>query len=257
VAGLFYPAGKAALESAVADCFADATPPPGGLERPKALIAPHAGYRFSGPVAASAYRALAPFHQLIRRVVLMGPSHFVPFRGLAVSSAAYFLTPLGPVQLDAGATLALRELSFVWERDDAHAGEHCLEVHLPFLQTALDDFRLVPVVVGDANPPQVGEALEKVWGGDETLIVVSTDLSHYLSYGRAKRVDGETSEAIRRLDPSSIEGNRACGYRALNGLLYLASRRGLRVTVLDERNSGDTSGDRLRVVGYGAYAITA
>jgi AmmeMemoRadiSam system protein B len=177
VAGLFYPGAQAALERAVEECFEQASST-GAAARPKALVAPHAGYVFSGPVAASAYRLLEPFRSEISRVVLLGPSHFVAFRGLAVSTAEHFLTPLGPVELDAGAILTLRELPWVWERDDAHAGEHSLEVHLPFLQTALDEFRLVPMAVGDATPPEVGEALERVWGGDETLIVVSTDLSH-------------------------------------------------------------------------------
>lgn len=255
VAGLFYPSAQPALRQALSDCFESAVRL-GEVLRPRALIAPHAGYMYSGPVAASAYRILEPVRDDIRRVVLIGPSHFVAFRGLATSSAEYFLTPLGSVPVDLGATLALRELPFVRERDDAHASEHSLEVHLPFLQVALSDFRLVPLVVGDATPPEVGEALQTVWDGDETLIVVSTDLSHYHPYELARRRDGETSLAIRRLDTSAIDGSRACGFRALNGLLWLAARHGLEVTVLDERNSGDTAGDRSRVVGYGAYALT-
>jgi len=211
---------------------------------------------YSGPVAATAYGSVDPWRDEIRRVVLLGPSHHIAFRGLAASSAEYFLTPLGTVQLDLGAILALQELPFVRLRDDAHAAEHSLEVHLPFLQEALDDFRLVPLVVGDAKPTEVAAALDRVWGGDETLIVVSTDLSHYHPYDRACAVDGETGQSIRRLDPARIDGDRACGFRALNGLLTAAARRGLVVTALDERNSGDTAGDRRRVVGYGAYALT-
>jgi AmmeMemoRadiSam system protein B len=180
----------------------------------------------------------------------------VAFRGLATSSAEYFLTPLGPVQLDLGAILALQELPFVRCRDDAHAAEHSLEVQLPFLQASLEDFHLVPLVVGEVSPTDVAAALDRVWDGDETLIVVSTDLSHYHPYDKARRVDSETGEAIRRLDSAAIDGNRACGFRALNGLLAAAGRRGLEVTALDERNSGDTAGDRRRVVGYGAYALT-
>lgn len=255
VAGTFYPSSERALRSALAECARRSANvrPPG---RPKALIAPHAGYVYSGPVAASAYSALAPWVREISTVVLLGPSHHVAFRGLATSSAEYFLTPLGPIQLDLGAILALQELPFVRCRDDAHAAEHSLEVHLPFLQEALDDFRLVPLVVGDAKPTDVAAALDTVWGGDETLIVVSTDLSHYHTYDSARNVDAATGKAIRRLDPAAIDGARACGFRALNGLLAAASERGLEVTALDERNSGDTAGDRRRVVGYGSYAFT-
>ena len=255
VAGSFYPSGAPALRSALAECSRRAAQVrPRG--RPKALIAPHAGYIYSGPVAASAYDSLAPWSRDIKRVVLLGPSHHVAFRGLGTSSAEYFLTPLGPVQLDLGAILALQEIPFVRCRDDAHAAEHSLEVHLPFLQDNLEDFHLVPLVVGEASPAEVAAVLDRVWGGDETLIVVSTDLSHYHPYETARDVDAETGDAIRRLDSAAIDGNRACGYRALNGLLAAAARRGLEVTALDERNSGDTAGDRRRVVGYGAYALT-
>ena len=254
VAGTFYPSSESALRSALAECARRSVTvrPPG---RPKALIAPHAGYIFSGPIAATAYSALAPWRSAIRRVVLLGPSHHVALRGLATSSAEYFLTPLGPIQLDLGAILILQELPFVRCRDDAHAAEHSLEVHLPFLQEALDDFRLIPLVVGEAKPTDVAAALDRVWGGDETLIVVSTDLSHYHPYEAARSVDAETGKAIRRLDPAAIDGGRACGFRALNGLLAAAGQRGLEVTALDERNSGDTAGDRRRVVGYGSYAL--
>jgi AmmeMemoRadiSam system protein B len=255
VAGTFYPSGGPALRSAIADCAARAVPsiPPA---RPKALIAPHAGYMYSGPIAATAYGTLAPWRAAVHRVILLGPSHHVALRGLATSSAEYFLTPLGPVPVDAGAVLALQELPFVRCRDDAHAAEHSLEVHLPFLQVALDRFRIAPLVVGDATAVEVAEALDNVWDGDETLIVVSTDLSHYLPYERARAIDAETGESIRRLDIRAIDGSRACGYRALNGLLTAAAQRGLAVTSLDQRNSGDIAGARDRVVGYGAYALT-
>lgn len=256
VAGTFYPSSESALRTALAECAqrSAGVRPPG---KPKALIAPHAGYIYSGPVAASAYSLLTPWTRDIRKVVLLGPSHHVAFRGLATSSAEYFLTPLGPIQLDLGAILTLQELPFVRCRDDAHAAEHSLEVHLPFLQEALDDFRLIPLVVGEAKPTDVATALDRVWGDDETLIVVSTDLSHYHTYDSACDVDAQTGAAIRRLDPAAIDGGRACGFRALNGLLAAASQRGLEVTALDERNSGDTAGDRRRVVGYGSYALVA
>ena len=256
VAGLFYPSGAPALRNALTDCARHSAPVelPG---QPKALIAPHAGYVYSGPIAATAYQALAPWASEIRRVVLLGPSHHVAFRGLATSSAEFFLTPLGPVQIDLAAVLSLQELPYVCSRDDAHAAEHSLEVHLPFLQEALAEFCLTPLVVGDATAADVAEALDLVWGGDETLIVVSTDLSHYHPYDTARNIDSETGNAIRRLDSAAIDGDRACGFRALNGLLIAAGRRSLVVTALDERNSGDTAGDRRRVVGYGAYALTS
>jgi hypothetical protein len=256
VAGTFYPSGAPALRSVLEECARHSSNhrPEG---RPKALIAPHAGYIYSGPIAATAYGCLAPWRDEIRRVVLLGPSHHVPLRGLATSSAEYFLTPLGPVQLDLGAMLTLQELPFVRQRDDAHVAEHSLEVHLPFLQVALEEFRLIPLVVGDANPTEVAEALDRVWDGDETLIVVSTDLSHYQPYEVARKLDAETDRAIRRFDVEAIDGRRACGFRALNGLLTAAEARGLVVTPLDVRNSGDTAGDRQRVVGYGAYALTS
>lgn len=255
VAGSFYPAEATDLRIALAECTRHSVSVVPG-RRPKALVAPHAGYIYSGPIAATAYGSLAPWRRDIQRVVLLGPSHHVAFRGLATSSAEYFLTPLGRVQLDLGAILSLQELPFVRCRDDAHVAEHSLEVHLPFLQETLDDFRLVPLVVGEANPTDVAEALDRVWGEDETLIVVSTDLSHYQSYEAARHIDAQTGQAIRRLDPRGIDGQRACGFRALNGLLTAASERGLEATALDERNSGDTAGDRRRVVGYGAYALT-
>lgn len=255
VAGTFYPSGAPALRSALKDCWRRSAPSR-PESRPKALIAPHAGYAYSGPIAATAYQALEPWSDEIRRVVLLGPSHHVALRGLATSSAEYFLTPLGPVQIDLGAMLALQELPFVRQRDDAHAAEHSLEVHVPFLQVSLEEFRLVPLVVGEANPSQVAEALDRVWGGDETLIVVSTDLSHYQTYEVAQQLDAETGLAIERFDVEAIDGQRACGFRALNGLLAAAEARGLVVTPLDLRNSGDTAGDRRRVVGYGAYALT-
>ena len=255
VAGMFYPAGGRELRSAIAECArrsSSASLP----ARPKALVAPHAGYIYSGPVAATAYRSLDPWRTEIHRVVLLGPSHHVAFRGLGTSSADFFLTPLGTIQVDAGNVVALQELAFVRCRDDAHVMEHSLEVHLPFLQESLDDFRVTPIVVGDASPTEVAEALDVVWGGDETLVVVSTDLSHFHPYDEARALDAETGDMIRRLRPEEIDGGRACGFRALNGLLTAAGRRGLEVTALDERNSGDTAGDRRRVVGYGAYALT-
>jgi len=254
VAGLFYPDDPAELEAAVRTYLAEAA----GKARPdapppKAVIAPHAGYVYSGPVAASAYVPLARGRGRIRRVVLLGPSHRVPFRGLAASSAAWFETPLGRVPVDRTAVAALLDLPQVRVLDAAHAQEHSLEVHLPFLQAALGDFALVPLVVGDASPEEVGEALERVWGGPETAVVVSSDLSHYLDYETARRVDAATARAIEALEPEAIGYEQACGRNPVNGLLWVARRKGLHAHTVDLRSSGDTAGPRDRVVGYGAW----
>jgi AmmeMemoRadiSam system protein B len=252
VAGSFYPDDPRLLRRDVEAHLAAARATP-RQAAPKALIAPHAGYVYSGPVAASAYARLP--REGIRRVVLLGPSHRVPLRGLAVPSADAFTTPLGPVALDRAALEALCRLPQVSERDDAHAAEHSLEVHLPFLQVVLGEFRLVPVVVGDATPGEVAEALDLVWGGPETLIVVSSDLSHYYDAATARRLDAATSHAIERLDPDGLDAESACGRVPVRGLLVAARERGLACQVLDVRNSGDTAGPSDRVVGYGSYAF--
>jgi AmmeMemoRadiSam system protein B len=222
---------------------------------PKAVIAPHAGYVYSGPVAASAYALLSPLRGKIARVVLLGPVHRVWVAGLALPGVEAFETPLGRIRLDMDAVRELAALPQVETNFNAHAMEHSLEVQLPFLQTVLGDFKLVPLAVGGATPAQVAEVLEALWGGDETLIVVSSDLSHYLPYEEAREVDADTAEAILRLD-GDLVGERACGAHPVNGLLLAAKRKGLKPHLLDLRNSGDTAGDRSRVVGYGAFAFT-
>ncbi|QXP85275.1 AmmeMemoRadiSam system protein B [Methylococcus sp. ANG] len=252
VAGLFYPADRRQLHTMLQGFIGEAktagTPP-------KALIAPHAGYVYSGPIAASAYALLKPLRRRIRRVVLLGPSHRVAFRGLALSSAQSFSTPLGEIPLDLEAQAALAALPFVHVLDQAHVLEHSLEVHLPFLQEVLEDFRLVPIVVGDAVPAQVAEAIDLLWGGDETLIVVSSDLSHYHDYATARRMDRATSDAIESLHPEDIGFDDACGRLPVAGLLIAARRRGFTAKTVDLRNSGDTAGSKDSVVGYGAYVI--
>ncbi len=252
VAGMFYPADPAELERAVHTYLQGARCP---TSAPKAIIAPHAGYIYSGPVAATAYACLAPVHDRIRRVVLIGPSHRVPFRGIAAPAARRFLTPLGEVEVDQEALASLADLPQVGVLDEAHAREHSLEVHLPFLQTVLDSFRIVPLVVGDATPEQVAEVIDRLWDGDETLIVVSSDLSHYHSYETAERMDRATSAAIEALRPEDIGHEQACGRLPVAGLLLVARARGLHAETVDLRNSGDTAGPRDQVVGYGAYVI--
>jgi AmmeMemoRadiSam system protein B len=254
VAGLFYPDEPRELKSMIASCLkqavAETTP-----QTPKALIVPHAGYVYSGPVAASAYARLAPLRERVRRVVLLGPAHRVAFRGIAASSADAFETPLGRVEIDREALSEALTLPRVQILDRAHTHEHSLEVQLPFLQTVLREFRLVPLLVGDASPEEVAGVIEALWKGDETLRLVSSDLSHYLPYEEARRIDRETTGAIERLDPQEISYDQACGRLPVQGLLLAARRHGLRATTLDLRNSGDTAGSRDSVVGYGAYAF--
>lgn len=252
VAGMFYPQEPTLLSAEVRGLVdaAEASP-----LRPKALIAPHAGYIYSGPVAAAAYALLKPLRHTIKRVILLGPVHRVWVAGLALPSVAYFDTPLGRIGLDVDAMKALRRLPQVEINDNAHAMEHSLEVHLPFLQMVLDNFSLVPLAVGGADPEAVAQVLEAVWGGDETLIVVSSDLSHFLPYAQAQTKDRATVDAMLRLD-SHLNGEQACGAHPVNGLELVARRKGLQPHLLDLRNSGDTAGDKSRVVGYAAIAFT-
>ena len=251
VAGQFYPGNPRELEASVRRYLAAATTAEGPI--PKAVIAPHAGYVYSGPVAASAYARLAPARGRITRVVLLGPCHRVPVRGLALSGASAFASPLGDVPLDREMCANLAQLPQVEVFDASHAHEHSLEVHLPFLQVVLGRFALVPLAVGDASDWEVAEVLERAWGGPETLIVISSDLSHYLSYDAARALDAATCEAIEHLDGARIGRDQACGRAPVKGLLALARKKGLAVATADLRNSGDTAGPRDKVVGYGAW----
>lgn len=254
VAGTFYPGEAGELAKSIST-YLGRTRAPAEPRLPKAIIAPHAGYIYSGPIAASIYARLSPLRGRIARVVLAGPAHRVYVPGAAVPSATAFASPLGDVALDRKAIESLRKLPFVETSDRAHAFEHSLEVHLPFLQSVLGDFRLVPLVVGDASPAQMAQVFDSLWGGDETLIVVSSDLSHYLPYDEARRRDLETAKAILALD-ANLEPEEACGAAPINGLLKAARARGMDCEQVDVRNSGDTAGDKDRVVGYGSFAFT-
>lgn len=251
---MFYPREAPVLRGVVArlldDAAAMAPVPP-----LKAIIAPHAGYVYSGPVAASAYARVQSLRGCVERVVLLGPSHRVGFAGIALTDADYYETPLGRIVVDASAAEQLRGLPGVRVFDDAHAREHSLEVHLPFLQVTLGGFRLVPIVVGDATLEQVSAVLERVWGGPETLVVVSSDLSHFHDYDHARAQDAATSRAIEERRFEDIGFDDACGRVPVGGLLHYARQHGLTVEAIDVRNSGDTAGDRDRVVGYGAYVL--
>jgi AmmeMemoRadiSam system protein B len=252
VAGLFYPADSLALTSSIDTMLAGVKPRP---LRPKALIVPHAGYIYSGPIAASAYAMLRPLAGDIHRVVIFGPAHRALVAGLAAPASTAFATPLGQVPVDTAAIKMAATLPQVSISDLAHAEEHCLEVQLPFLQSVLDDFAVAPFVVGGATGEQVAEVMELLWGGSETLIVVSSDLSHYLPYAVARQVDEATADNVLNKRPLAHH-EQACGAAAINGLIETARRRHLSPELLDLRNSGDTAGDRSRVVGYAAFAFT-
>ena len=255
VAGMFYPDDPAELRHTINALLANAAA--GSPSRPpKALIVPHAGYVYSGAVAASAYAQLGALRGRIRRVVLLGPAHRVWVRGLALPEADRFATPLGEVQLDREAMQRLNELPQVTRSAAAHQMEHSLEVQLPFLQQVLGDFQLLPLAVGEATADEVAVVLEQVWDGDETLIVISSDLSHFLPDAEAREADGRTVEAILALDPH-LSHEQACGATPVNGLLLAARRHGLHPMALDVRNSSDTAGDPDRVVGYAAFAFQA
>jgi AmmeMemoRadiSam system protein B len=256
VAGMFYPGTPQALASAVSVYLAEGAPEPGAaVPVPKAVIVPHAGYVYSGPVAARAYRRIALGRTTVRRVVMLGPVHRVPVQGLAAPSARAFATPLGTVAVDVPAVERALELKQVRVSEAAHAQEHSLEVQLPFLQTVLDEFAVVPLAVGDASEDEVAEVIERLWGGPETLIVVSSDLSHYHPYSVAQTIDRATAAAVLALD-TGLDHGQACGATPINGFALCAHRHGLKPELLDLRNSGDTAGDKSRVVGYAAFAFT-
>jgi MEMO1 family protein len=254
VAGSFYSDARDVLEREVLTLLRGAQPHANDAPLPKALIVPHAGYIYSGPIAANAYARLAPARGRIERVVLLGPAHRVAVAGLALPGAQGLQTPLGVVPVDAAAVARIESLPQVVTSAEAHAREHSLEVHLPFLQAVLGSFALVPLVVGRATTEQVAEVIEQLWGGDETLIVISSDLSHYLTYSQAQQTDGETARMIL-LRRAQLNHHQACGATPVNGLLNVALRRGLKPQLFDLRNSGDTAGDHSRVVGYASVGF--
>jgi len=253
VAGTFYPANPLELESMLHTYLSE---PASDGPLPKAMIVPHAGYIYSGPVAASGYARLQQAADRIDRVILLGPAHRVGFRGLAASSADGFKTPLGTIPLDTAAIRDILALPQVHINDEAHRQEHSLEVHLPFLQVTLNDFTLVPLVVGDASPEEVCEIIGHFWDRPGTLVIISSDLSHFHDYEAAVQLDRNTSDAIENLALEKIGYEHACGRNPVNGLLLYARLHGLSAHTIDLRNSGDTAGPRNQVVGYGTYVIT-
>jgi AmmeMemoRadiSam system protein B len=257
VAGLFYPADRRELAESVRahlDLGSALVRREAGMRSPKAIVAPHAGYDYSGPIAGSAFSAWSESTRDVRRVIVLGPAHRVALRGLALPGSSAMATPLGNVAIDGELAERVLELPQVVTHAGAHAQEHSLEVELPFLQLLFEDFTVLPLVVGDARPNDVAEVLGVVWGGEETRIVISSDLSHYLPYDEARVADRSTAEKILACD-GPLGPYDACGAYCLNGLLVAARARGMRCDLLDLRNSGDTAGDRRRVVGYGAFAF--
>jgi len=252
VAGMFYPGDPAELTRLVEDLLAGAA---SSEPAPKAVIAPHAGYVYSGSTAAHAYARLRNREQPVERVVLVGPSHRVPFAGIAAPSLGYYETPLGRVPVDQEAIEGVVGSGDVHRFDPAHSEEHSLEVHLPFLQVTLGRFRLVPLVVGLADGEAVGRALERLWGGPETQVVISSDLSHYLDYDTGRRRDRQTTAALEALRGSEIGPEQACGALPIQGLLWVARRRGMQLRTLALTSSGDAGGPLSRCVGYGAYVV--
>lgn len=252
VAGHFYPDEPAALTAEVERWLAGAAP---FAHRPKAIIAPHAGYGYSGAIAGSAYAPIARDGSAIERVVLLGPTHRVAVKGLALTQADFFATPLGDIPVDWPWTSRILGIPGVQIADAAFAREHSLEVQLPFLQRTLGRFSLVPILVGAAPPELVDRVLATLWGGPETLIVVSSDLSHFHNYDTALKLDTGAAQAIETLRPDRLGEEQACGRHAIRGLLSRARGLDMRVTTMDMRNSGDTAGSKDRVVGYGAWAF--
>ena len=254
VAGLFYPADPPTLRSLVRQLLSAARPAALPPERPEALIVPHAGYPYSGPVAASGYVRLEPWRGTFARVVLVGPAHHAAFDGLAASTASAFATPLGELRVERLPEAAASRFAIV-ACDRAHAPEHCLEVQLPFLAEVLGDHvSILPLLTGRVAPAEVADALLDLWAPD-TLVVVSSDLSHYLPYREARLRDAATAAAIERLEPAFVRSGDACGHTAVQALLLAARSRQLAAHAADLRNSGDTGGSRREVVGYGAFVF--
>lgn len=250
VAGTFYPAAPHKLESMIRNFLVNAKE---NLPAPKAIIAPHAGYVYSGSIAANAYACLANVCHKIKRVVLVGASHHVYFKAIAASRADYFSTPLGQVKVDQDAISKISAFTDIKILDEAHFAEHSLEVQLPFLQILLKNFSIIPLLAGVIAPQQIAKSIEALWGGLETLVIISSDLSHYFDYKTAQNLDQKTAQAIIDLNPQNIQDEQACGLLPIKGLLEVAIKKHLQAKVIDLRNSGDTSGLKDKVVGYGAF----
>jgi AmmeMemoRadiSam system protein B len=252
VAGTFYEASEGALRLQLASLMAEVQAP--AVDRPKVLIVPHAGYIYSGATAAQAYATVAHLSADITRVVLFGPAHSVHLQGMALPDTDAFATPLGMVPIDRESVLRACALPRVCLSDEAHRLEHSLEIQLPFVQTLLGEFSLVPVVVGHCTAQAVAVVMDALWGGPETLLIVSTDLSHFHTYEEASAIDKRTCQRLLDKD-TSLDGHDACGAYALNGLMSSAHCEALKIQQLALCNSGDNAGNKDRVVGYGAFIL--
>ncbi len=254
VAGMFYPDDPVELQDQINHYLYEEADP--GTQVPKAIIVPHAGYIYSGSIAAAAYRSIMQYRHVIRKIILLGPAHRVPVRGLALPTVDQFETPLDEVKLDVKTISSLvNDYPQITYSDLAHAEEHSLEVQLPFLQSILASFRLIPFVVGDATETEVAEVIEHLWGGDECLIVISSDLSHFHNYHKAVKLDQQTAELIEAFKGNELPERSACGRIPIGGLLRVARQRKMSIERFDLRNSGDTAGDKQQVVGYGAWGL--
>lgn len=250
VAGIFYPGDRFMLENQINTLLTQAKQ---HSPFPKAIIVPHAGYAYSGAIAASAYASLKQNRNQIKKIVLLGPAHTLYFKGIAYDSKQYFSTPLGEIKQDQDLLNKIIHLPYVHELPEAHQNEHCLEVQWPFCQVLFSNFSILPLVVGETNEKDVSRLLNLIWGDPDTLIIISTDLSHYLPYNLAQTADHDTCMSIDTLDDESIHQDGACGYYALRGFLHCARQKQLHGRLLDLRNSGDTAGNKQKVVGYASY----
>ncbi len=252
VAGYFYPSNKEVLIKEIQNFLEKATQY--SNQKPYALIVPHAGYIYSGSVASLGYKSLIPYKEEYKKILILGPSHFVSLHGLAYPAFEYFETPLGKLQLDQNLIESLREFDFILENSPSHSQEHSIEVQLPFIQFIFGNIPIVPLTFGKIRPEKINILLRKIWN-PEILVIVSSDLSHYYSYEDAKKLDKKTSQAIENLDPDSIGYEQACGRVGIQGLLLFAKEKNWKAKLLDLRNSGDTAGSKDRVVGYGVWSF--
>lgn len=249
VAGLFYPSETDNLSKLITDLLNQKPP----VSFTKMLIVPHAAYQYIGEILAQSYLHLFSRSQQIKTVVLLTPSHHIKFNGIAITSKDCYLTPFGEVIIDSDAMMTLLNFPQVVMFDDAHIKEHSIEIHLPFLQTILPSFSLVPLIIGETNSYNILEILEKLWEQEETLIIASMNLSHYQTYNIAQELDQRTSQAIESLHWQSLQTNQICNIHLISSLLQLAHQKSLTPKTIKVCNSGDLTGIKNRVVGYGAF----
>ena len=253
VAGMFYPGEEASLRQMVDGFIQKAL----SFDlRPRAIIAPHAGYIYSGSIAGTAYKTIAAVRDQIENVIIMSPAHRFYLRGIALHMADAFATPLGNIPVNIGIVKKIKQFSSVQWEERSFIQEHGLETHLPFIQRAFKPgIKIVPMIVGECQESEVAEILESVWEDPRNFVIISSDLSHFHSYADAKKLDRNTVDLIQNLDSQSLDTEFACGHYPICGLLNLARNRKLKIKALDIRSSGDTAGSKESVVGYGSFAV--